>query len=136
MTINGPKKLVSREELSDGHVWYYNLLTENNICCYANDILTGNHFCNLYPIVDMKYVKEERELNKYEDFALYCSEETFNAFRIAEYDYSNYDQEAIEAEFRYLSMWQYHVVPHDVDIYEYHNDYRESRGLPRKDFNE
>lgn len=136
MTAFGPKKLISKEEIVDeNHVWYYNLITEK-INCYANDILTSNHFSNLYPISNMKYVKEERELNKYEDFALYCSEETFNALRVAEYDYSNYDQEAIEAEFRWLSLWQFHVIPKDVDVYQYHNDYRESRNLPRKDFDE
>lgn len=137
MTLNGPQKLVSKEALVDNnHVWYYNLITENNICCYANGILTGNHFCNLYPISNMKYVKEERELNQYADFALYCSEETFNSFRVAEYDYSNYTQEQIEAEFRYLSLWNFHVIPHDVDVYQYHNDYRKLRELPEKDFNE
>lgn len=136
MTLNGPKKVISKEALEDeNHVWYYNLITENNICCYANGILTGNHFCNLYPISNMKYVKEERELNKYEDFALYCSEETFNALRVAEYDYSEYDQEAIESEFRYLSLWNYHVIPHNLDVYQYHNNYRLSRELPIKDFN-
>lgn len=136
MTAFGPKKLISKEEIIDeNHIWYYNLITEK-VNCYANDILTSNHFSNLYPISNMKYVKEERKLNKYEDFALYCSEETFNVLRIAEYDYSNYDQEAIEAEFRWLSLWQYHVIPHDVDVYQYHNDYRKSRNLPEKDFNE
>ena len=136
MTVYGPKKLISKEEIVDeNHVWYYNLITEK-VNCYANDILTSNHFSNLYPISNMKYIKEERELNKYEDFALYCSEETFKALRVAEYDYSNYDQEAIEAEFRWLSLWQYHVIPHDVDVYEYHNEYRRVRELPEKDFNE
>ena len=137
MTLNGSKKVVSKEAIENpNHVWYYNLITEKNICCYADGILTGNHFCNLYPIENMKYVKEERELNQYAIFADYCSEETFNALRVAEYDYSNYDQEAIEAEFRYLSLWNYHVIPHDVDVYQYHNDYRKSRDLPEKDFNE
>lgn len=136
MTVFGPKKLISKEELVDeNHVWYYNLITEK-VNCYANDILTSNHFSNLYPISNMKYIKEERELNKYEDFALYCSEETFNSLRVAEYDYSNYDQEAIEAEYRWLSLWQFHVIPHDVDVYKYHNDYRKSRDLPEKNFNE
>lgn len=137
MTINGPKKLVSKEQLvDDNHVWYYNLITENNICCYANGILTGNHFCNIYPVSNMTYIKEERILNQYSDFAPYCSEETFNALRVAEYDYSNYDQEAIEAEYRYLSLWNYHVIPHNTDVYQYHNDYRAVRDLPTKDFNE
>ena len=45
-------------------------------------------------------------------------------------------REAIEAEFRYLSLWNYHVIPHDVDVYQYHNDYRLARDLPAKDFNE
>lgn len=136
MTAFGPKKLVSKEELVDeNHVWYYNLITEK-VNCYANDILTSNHFSNLYPISNMKYVKEERELNKYEDFALYCSEETFNTLRVAEYDYSNYDQEAMGAEYRWLSLWQFHVIPKDADVYKYHNDYRKSRDLPEKNFNE
>ena len=137
MTLNGPKKLVSKEQIDDeNHVWYYNLITENNICCYANGILVGNHFCNLYPISNMQYVKNNRDLNEYEVFAPYCSRETFDSFRVAEYNYDNYDQEAIEAEFRYLSLWNYHVIPHDVDVYQYHNDYRLARDLPAKDFNE
>jgi len=44
---------------------YYNVMTSGKINCFANDILTSDRYGNLYPIVDMKYVKDDREIKPY-----------------------------------------------------------------------
>jgi hypothetical protein len=35
---------------------------------YANGVLTGNRYCNIYPVVDMKYVKDDRAPRSVEEF--------------------------------------------------------------------
>ena len=50
---------------------YYNIITDYHMNIYANDILTSTGFNNLYPIQDMRYVKEARTPRKYTGIAKY-----------------------------------------------------------------
>ena len=60
--------LVSAEVISES-VTYYNLWTEYHLNCYADGVLTSNRFNNTYPIVDMKFVKDHRELRPLSEFS-------------------------------------------------------------------
>ena len=48
---------------------YYNVWTQYHLNLFANGILTSNRFNNIYPIVDMKFVKDDRALRGLEEFA-------------------------------------------------------------------
>lgn len=66
--IDGSKKLVSCECI-DEEVKFFNIITEYHLNLFAENILTSCRLNNLYPIEDMKYVKEERELIPFEAYA-------------------------------------------------------------------
>jgi hypothetical protein len=57
--------LVSTEVVHEP-VAFYNIFTQYHMNMYANGILTSTGFNNLYPIVDMKFVKDNRELRNIE----------------------------------------------------------------------
>ena len=44
---------------------YCNVMTSDKINCFANGILTSDRYGNLYPIQNMKYVKDDREIKPY-----------------------------------------------------------------------
>lgn len=60
--------IVSKETVKET-VDYYNIWTQYHLNAYANGVLTGNRYCNIYPVVDMKYVKDNRALRSVEEFA-------------------------------------------------------------------
>ena len=58
---NGEKiTLVEKGTISE-EVYAYNVITERHINLFANGILTSQGSNNIYEIVNMKFVKEERE---------------------------------------------------------------------------
>ena len=60
--------IVSKEIVKDV-VDYYNIWTQYHLNAYANGVLTGNRYCNVYPVVDMKYVKDDRAPRSVEEFS-------------------------------------------------------------------
>lgn len=56
-------KYVIEEEVE-----YYNIITDYHINLFTGTILTSCRLSNLYPIVDMQYVKDNRELHNPEIF--------------------------------------------------------------------
>ena len=49
---------------------YYNLYTAKHFNCFANGILASGSLNNLYPVKDMKYVKDEtRKCHSYDEFS-------------------------------------------------------------------
>ena len=54
--------LVSKEIINE-EVEYYNIITDYHINLFANSILTSCRLSNLYPIENMQYVKDNRELH-------------------------------------------------------------------------
>lgn len=60
MTTNGITTLLSCERV-DEVVKFYNIITERHINLFAEDVLTSCRLNNLYPIKDMKFIKENRE---------------------------------------------------------------------------
>lgn len=59
--------LVSKEVI-EKEVNYYNIITDYHINLFAGTILTSCRLSNLYPIEDMKYVKDNRDIIDYEEF--------------------------------------------------------------------
>ena len=47
---------------------YYNVMTSGKINCFANGILASDRYGNLYPISNMKYVKDDRQIRPYNEF--------------------------------------------------------------------
>lgn len=63
----------------------YNLMTDKHINCFANGVLAGCSLCkNLYKIENLKFVKEQKNLHKYEEFEGEVPQWWFNTARYAE----------------------------------------------------
>lgn len=60
VTTSGATKLLSCERV-DESVEYYNIITNYHMNLFANDILTSCRLNNLYPIENMRFVKEDRD---------------------------------------------------------------------------
>jgi hypothetical protein len=60
--------LVSKEVVHES-VEYYNILTARHINAFANGILTSGRYNNIYPIREMKFVKEARPVVDQSNFA-------------------------------------------------------------------
>ena len=59
--------LVSKEVI-EKEVNYYNIITDYHINLFAGSILTSCRLSNIYPIEDVKYVKDNRDIIDYEEF--------------------------------------------------------------------
>jgi hypothetical protein len=68
MTKNGPTKLLSCDKIEDS-VEFYNIITDYHMNLFANNILTSTTMNNIYPIENMRFVKENRESIPYEAFS-------------------------------------------------------------------
>lgn len=75
-------KLVSKEIVEE-KVTYYNLITKYHMNAFTGGILTSCRFSNLYPIKDMKYVKDDRKLVGPEEYPN-IPKEYYEGLRLAE----------------------------------------------------
>ena len=78
--------LVSKERVV-APTRYYNVWTQYHLNLFANGILTSNRFNNIYPIVDMKFVKDDRALRSLNEFAG-IDEKYIKGLRLQEQTYS------------------------------------------------
>ncbi len=116
VTLDGPKRLVSKEVIKE-ETTYYTIVTEHDLNCYANGILTGNAFCNLYPIEDMRYVKVEREKNDFSPFAAYIDERVWKAYRAEEAPFDkDYMMMYLTKEAAYFDLARYDFKRSDSAI--------------------
>ena len=60
---------------------FYNIITNKHFNMYANGILTSTKLNNIYPIHEMKFIKDDRELNSN---VFEVSNELFEGLRLAE----------------------------------------------------
>jgi len=60
--------LISKEIIEEP-VKFYNVWTQYHLNLFADGVLTSNRFNNIYPIRDMKFVKDARALRPLEEFA-------------------------------------------------------------------
>lgn len=83
-TENGIVKVESLEIVNEP-VKFYNIVTNVHLNCYTNHILTSTEKNNIYPINDMKFVKDNRKFKPYEIFENYgISLDDYNGWRLAE----------------------------------------------------
>jgi hypothetical protein len=80
---NGQIELINKEIVVEEAI-FYNIITDYHMNIFANGILTSCGLNNLYPVKDMKFVKNEKELKTKEMFTV--SEEVFNGLRFSEQD--------------------------------------------------
>ena len=64
----GEEVTLLSKECVDETTRYYNVWTQYHLNLFADGILTSNRFNNIYPIVDMKFVKDNRVLRDLEEF--------------------------------------------------------------------
>lgn len=74
--------LVSKEVIPE-EVEYTNIITEYHMNLFANNILTSCGLNNLYPIEDMKFVKDNREIKGIEEYEG-IPEECYYGLRLGE----------------------------------------------------
>ena len=60
--------LLSKERIFEP-TRYYHVWTQYHLNLFSNGILTSHRFNNIYPIVDMKFVKDDRTLRDVSEFA-------------------------------------------------------------------
>lgn len=70
-------KCVVKEQIN-----YYNVITNHHMNLFADGILTSCRYNNIYPIVDMKFVKDERALISPAEYGL--EEKYYEGLRLAE----------------------------------------------------
>ena len=89
-TLNGEAKLVSCEKVYET-VKYYNIITEHHFNVFANGILTSCRLNNLYPIENMKYVKNGERNFKHPSLEK-LDKNFLDSLRVSELDesYENY----------------------------------------------
>jgi hypothetical protein len=74
--------LISKEWIV-GEVEFYNVMTDYHMNLFANSILTSMRYNNVYPITDMKFVKDSRTLRTADDYPN-IEERLYKGFRLAE----------------------------------------------------
>ena len=57
-TISGQEVTVVSKEVIEEEVEFYNIITNRHINLFANGILTSCRYNNIYPIVEMKFIKD------------------------------------------------------------------------------
>ena len=81
-TLDGESELIQSKKVV-GLCEFYNIITNHHFNIYANGILTSCSLNNIYPIKNMKFVKEERVLRNITDYDG-IPLEYFNGMRFAE----------------------------------------------------
>jgi HAD domain in Swiss Army Knife RNA repair proteins len=66
-SLDGVEELVNWEIIHEP-VSHYNIITEGHLNMFADKILTSCRYNNIYPIRDMKFIKEERVSVPFEQF--------------------------------------------------------------------
>ena len=75
-------KLINKTNIHD-QINIYNIITYYHLNVFAEGVLTSNKFNNLYKIENMKFIKDDRELNLRGMFAS-IPDEYFDGLRLAE----------------------------------------------------
>lgn len=88
--------VISKEIVMD-EVEYYNIISNRHMNLFTNSILTSCRYNNIYPIVDMKFVKDDRTLRTREEFNN-VSDKYFEGLRLAEQTLNVNDIEAYVEE--------------------------------------
>lgn len=104
MTRNGEVVLENCERV-DEEIEFFNVITHTHINLYAENVLTSCRLNNLYPIVDMMFVKKGREKKSRDNFAGIGSD-MFRGLRIAEQPMSSEEINAYVSRLYALMDWK------------------------------
>jgi hypothetical protein len=74
--------LINKQVIVDT-IEYYNVITDHHMNLFSNSILTSCRFNNIYPIQDMKFVKDSRPLRSRSEFHQ-IDDRFFHGLRLAE----------------------------------------------------
>jgi hypothetical protein len=77
--------LISKQVVVDT-IEYYNVITDHHMNLFSDTILTSCRFNNIYPILDMKFVKDSRILRTRDEFEN-IPDRFFYGLRLAEQTY-------------------------------------------------
>ena len=76
--------LVSIEKI-DEPIEYVNIITKYHINCFVNHLLTSCRYNKIYPIEDMKFVKDDRQIIPFEDYNV--PKQYYDGMRLGEQNY-------------------------------------------------
>jgi hypothetical protein len=82
--VRGEEVTLVDKYVVNKEVAYYNVITYYHMNLFGNGILTSVGYNNLYPIENMKFIKEERELISQEEYGL--EDRFYYGLRLAEQD--------------------------------------------------
>lgn len=84
-TLNAKGEIVTvvEKKVVKEKVTYYNIITFGHINCFASNICTSCRLNNIYPIKDLKFVKDDRELIPYSQFSK-IDRRWYDGLRLAE----------------------------------------------------
>lgn len=86
---NGEFVTITKIETINKTVKTNSIITNYHMNCFANGVLTSVPYNNLYPIKDMKFVKDNRKLRKFEEYDV--PREFYDGFRLGEVQYRSID---------------------------------------------
>lgn len=83
-TLNDKGEIVElvSKEVVEKEVNYYNIITNYHINLFAGHILTSCRLSNIYPIKDLKYIRDNREIIPFEKFDV--PKEYYDGLRLGE----------------------------------------------------
>lgn len=64
---DGTDIVLTGKEICNKTARYYNIITDRHMNVFANDVLTSCRYNNIYPITDMRFIKDNREIVQYND---------------------------------------------------------------------
>lgn len=100
--------LVDRYTVSET-VNYYNIITDYHMNVYANTILTSCRYNNIYPIQDMKFVKDGREIIPKEIYGD-IADKWYYGLRLGEQDLAKH---SVEKAHKYIKRLEKNCVSRD-----------------------
>jgi hypothetical protein len=85
ITVNehGQEITLTNKQVIKDTIEYYNVITDYHMNLFSDNVLTSCRFNNIYPIVDMKFVKDSRTPRTRAEFAN-IPDRFFNGLRLAE----------------------------------------------------
>lgn len=78
-------KLIAKSTHID-NIEHYNIITDTHMNLFANNILTSCRYNNIYPISEMKFIKDDRALRSRDDFSN-IDDKYFTGLRLSEQVY-------------------------------------------------
>jgi hypothetical protein len=85
VTVNehGQEIILTNKQVIEDTIDYYNVITDHHMNLFSDTVLTSCRFNNIYPITDMKFVKDSRTPRTREEFAN-IPERFFHGLRLSE----------------------------------------------------